>query len=71
MLSQNGGAGGAYTIGNVPGGSSGQTFAAGLYYLHGFLWNRQDPLLSLRRIEDTAVVDLRTGSATNVDITVP
>jgi hypothetical protein len=71
VLSQNGGAGGAYTIGNVPGGSSGQTFAAGLYYLHGFLWNRQDPLLSLRRIEDTAVVDLRTGSATNVDITVP
>jgi hypothetical protein len=35
------------------------------------MWNSQDPLLSFRRIEDTAVVDLRSGSATNVDITVP
>jgi hypothetical protein len=71
VLSQNGGTGGAYTINNLPGGSSMQSFAAGLYYLHGFLWNSQDPLLSFRRIEDTAVVDLRSGSATNVNITVP
>ena len=71
VLTLNGGAGGAYSIANLPGGSSGQSFAAGLYYLHGFLWNSQDPLLSLRRIENTAVVDLRSGSATNVDITVP
>lgn len=71
VLAMNGGTGGAYTIGNLPGGSGAQSFPAGLYYLHGFLWNSQDPLLSFRRIEDTAVVDLRSGSATNVDITVP
>lgn len=71
VLTLNGGAGGAYSIANLPGGSSGQSLSAGLYYLHGFLWNSQDPLLSFHRIEDTAVVDLRSGSATNVDITVP
>jgi len=71
VLALNGGAGGAYTIGNLPGGTSSLSFPHGLYYLHGFLWNSQDPLLSFRRIEDTAVVDLRSGSATNVDITVP
>lgn len=71
VLSQNGGTGGAYTIGNLPGGSSSQSFPAGRYYLHGFLWNSQDPLLSFRRIEDTAVVDLRSGSASGVDISVP
>jgi hypothetical protein len=71
VLAMNGGTGGAYTIGNLPGGSADQSFSAGLYYLHGFLWNSQDPLLSFRRIEDTSVVDLRTGSASNVDITVP
>jgi hypothetical protein len=71
VLTLNGGTGGAYSIANLPGGSSGQSFSAGLYYLHGFLWNSQDPLLSFHRIEDTAVVDLRSGSATSVDITVP
>jgi len=30
-----GGTGGSYSIPNVPGGSSTQSFAPGLYYLHG------------------------------------
>ncbi len=64
-----GGTGGAYAIPNIPGGSSTQSFAPGLYYLHSFVWNSAHPFLTLKRIEDTVVVDLRTGSATNVDLT--
>jgi Domain of unknown function (DUF4382) len=71
VLAQNGGTGGAYSIANLPGGSAAQTFMPGLYYLHGFVWNSAHPLLTLRRVEDAAVVDLRSGSATNVDFTVP
>jgi Domain of unknown function (DUF4382) len=71
VLTLNGGTGGTYSIANLPGGSASQSFPAGLYYLHGFLWNSHDPLLSFHRIEDTAVVDLRSGSATNVNISVP
>jgi len=62
-------AGGPYAIANIPGGSSTQSFAPGLYYLHAFVWNSAHPFLTLRRLEDTAVVDLRSGSATNVDLT--
>jgi hypothetical protein len=64
-----GGSGGSYAIPNIPGGSSTQSFAPGLYYLHAFVWNSAHPFLTLRRIENTAVVDLRNGSATNVDLT--
>ncbi|MGO9512117.1 MAG: DUF4382 domain-containing protein [Steroidobacteraceae bacterium] len=62
-------AGGPYAIPNIPGGSSTQTFEPGLYYLHAFVWNSAHPFLTLKRLEDTAVVDLRNGSATNVDLT--
>ena len=65
-----GGTGGSYAIPNIPGGSSTQSFAPGLYYLHAFVWNSAHPFLTLRRIENTVVVDLRNGSATNVDLTV-
>ena len=64
-----GGTGGSYAIPNIPGGSSTQSFAPGLYYLHAFVWNSAHPFLTLRRIENTVVVDLRNGSATNVDLT--
>jgi hypothetical protein len=45
------------------------SFAPGLYYLHAFVWNSADPFLSLQRVEGSGVVDLRTGSATAVDLT--
>ncbi len=64
-----GGTGGSYSIQNIPGGSSSQSFAQGLYYLHAFVWNSAHPFLTLKRIEDLVVVDLRNGSATNVDLT--
>jgi hypothetical protein len=63
-----GGTGGPYSIPNIPGGSSTQSFAPGLYYLHAFVWNSAHPFLTLKRIEGTVVVDLRNGSATNVDL---
>jgi hypothetical protein len=63
-----GGSGGAYAIPNIPGGSSTQSFAPGLYYLHAFAWNSAHPLLTLKRVENTVAVDLRSGSATNVDL---
>jgi len=71
VLAQNGGTGGAYSIANIPGGSATQSFTPGLYYLHVFAWNSAHPLLSLLRAEDTVVVDLRSGSATNVNFTLP
>lgn len=64
-----GGTGGPYSIPNIPGGSSAQSFSPGLYYLHAFVWNSAHPFLTLKRIESMVVVDLRTGSATNVDLT--
>jgi Domain of unknown function (DUF4382) len=69
VLAQNGGTGGPYSIANIPGGSSTQNFAPGLYYLHAFVWNSADPFLSLHRVEGAGVVDLRGGSATGVDLT--
>lgn len=70
VLAQNGGAGGAYSLDNIPGGSATQSFAPGLYYLHALVWNSAHPLLTLQRVEGTAVVDLSTGSATNVNLSV-
>ena len=64
-----GGTGGPYAIANIPGGSTTQTFAPGLYYLHAFVWNSAHPFLTLKRVEDLVVVDLQNGSATNVDLT--
>jgi hypothetical protein len=63
------GTGGSYSIVNLPGGSSAQSFAPGLYFLHAFVWHSARPFLSLKRLEHTAVVDLRNGSASNVDLT--
>jgi len=71
VLAQDGGTGGAYAVANLPGGSATQSFMPGLYYLHGFVWNSAHPLLTFRRVENTVVVDLRSGSATNVDFTIP
>jgi len=41
----------------------------GFNYLHAFVWNSAHPFLTLKRMEHTVVVDLRNGSATNVDLT--
>lgn len=70
VLALNGGTGGAYMMSNIPGGSSAQSFAPGLYYLQAFVWNSAHPLLTLHRVEGSGVVDLRAGSASNVDLTV-
>jgi hypothetical protein len=69
VLALNGGTGGPFSVANIPGGSSTQTFAPGLYYLHAFVWNSADPWLSFHRVEGTGVVDLTEGSATNVTLT--
>ena len=70
VLALNGGNGGAYTLANIPGGSSMQTFAAGTYYLQAYVWNSAHPLLTLHRVEGSGVVNLQGGSATNVDLSV-
>jgi hypothetical protein len=70
VLALNGGSGGAYTLENIPGGSSMQSFAPGKYYLQAFVWNSAHPLLTLHRVEGSGIVNLQNGSATNVDLTV-
>jgi hypothetical protein len=70
VLAENGGLGGAYALGNLPGGSSAQSFAPGLYHLQAFVWNSAHPLLTLQRVEGSGVVNLQSGGATNVNLTV-
>ncbi|MBV8063472.1 MAG: DUF4382 domain-containing protein [Nevskia sp.] len=70
VLAQNGGSGGAYLISDLPGGSTSQNFAEGLYYLYLRVWNSGNPRQSLHRESMAAVVDLRSGSASNVNFVV-
>jgi hypothetical protein len=70
VLSQNSGTGGPYAITNLPGGSSSQAFQDGMYYLYARVWNSSNPAQSLHRESMPVVVDLRNGSATNVNFTV-
>jgi hypothetical protein len=57
---------------SAPCGSSGVPQGARrvplVYLIHALVRNSAHPFLTLKRIEDTVVVDLRNGSATDVDL---
>lgn len=55
--------GGPYTASNLPGG-----FACAFYGVEAFGWSLTAPVAK-RAISVPALVDLRTGNATNVDLT--
>jgi len=69
VLAQNGGMGGAYSLGNLPGGSSTQSLPGAYYYLYARVWNSANPLTTLKRIDFSGYADLRAGSATGINAT--
>lgn len=68
VLAQNDGSGGAFSIENIPGGSSSDTFEEGVYRLYARVWNAENPALSLRRRPLGEVVDLGNGSVSDVEL---
>jgi hypothetical protein len=66
ILAVNGG--GAFTLGNLPGGTSSTSFAAGLYPAYVLAWNSSDPSATLKRFDLAAPVDLTQGSVSNLAI---
>ncbi len=69
ILTSNGGAGGAYTVTNLPGGSAAQRLPGAFYYLYARVWNSANPITTLKRIDVSGFADLRTGSATGMNVT--
>jgi hypothetical protein len=69
VLAQNGGMGGAYSVANLPGGSSTQKLPGAYYYLYARVWNSANPVTTLRRIDFSGFADLRSGSATGINAT--
>ena len=68
-LAANGGTGGAYSIANMPGGSSTKALPDAYYRLTGWVWKSTDPALSVTRVDFGTLVDLRTGSAAGINAT--
>jgi hypothetical protein len=68
-LAQNSGMGGAFSVGNLPGGSAAQTLPGAYYYLYARVWSSAHPLTTLKRVDFSGYADLRTGSATGINVT--
>jgi hypothetical protein len=69
VLTQNAGMGGAFTVANLPGGTATQTLPGAYYYLYARVWNSASPLTTTKRIDFSGFADLRTGSATGINVT--
>lgn len=61
---------GSVTFSRVPGGTSSQTLATGLYDLSAWVWNSSNPSGTLSRQSSPKSVDLRSGTATGTTITI-
>lgn len=61
---------GTVTVTGLPGGGSGSSFGSALYYLSVRVWNSSDPAGTLSRQWYSSPVDLRSGSATGVALTI-
>jgi hypothetical protein len=61
---------GSVTFSRVPGGTSSQTFATGLYDLSAWVWNSSNPSGTLSRQSSATSVDLRSGTATGATISI-
>ncbi|HEX2585283.1 MAG TPA: DUF4382 domain-containing protein [Steroidobacteraceae bacterium] len=62
--------GGNVTLSNVPGGNLLSPFASGIYDVTVRMWNSQDPATTLQRRYFPAAVDVRSGNAAGVSITI-
>ncbi|HEX7156244.1 MAG TPA: DUF4382 domain-containing protein [Burkholderiaceae bacterium] len=69
VLVMNAGAGGAYSVANLPGGSAAKSLPGAYYYLYARVWNSAHPLATLKRIDFDGFADLRSGSASNINAT--
>jgi len=61
--------GGSFTIGNLPGGSAAKSLPGAYYYLYARVWNSANPQGTKKRIDFSGFADLRTGSATGLNVT--
>jgi hypothetical protein len=61
---------GSVTFSRVPGGTSSQTLATGLYALSAWVWNSTNPSGTLHRVSSPTSVDLRSGTATGTSISI-
>jgi len=66
ILAENSGAGGSFTIENVPGGTESTSYSGGIYRLYARLWNSADPDGTTVRRPVGGFVDLRGGSVSNL-----
>jgi len=62
--------GGNVPLSNVPGGSLLSPSASGIYDITVRMWNSQDPATTLQQRYYPAAVDVRSGNATGVSITI-
>lgn len=67
-LALNGGAGGAYSIAALPGGSVAFPRPGLVYYLYAVVWNSSAPALSYRVVPVTTAADLSTGNASGINL---
>lgn len=68
-LALSGGAGGAYAINTLPGGSIASPVPGMIYYLYAVVWNSTNPVSSFKVVPVPFLADLRQGSATGIDLT--
>jgi uncharacterized protein DUF4382 len=61
---------GSVTLSGVPGGTSSQALATGLYDLSAWVWSSSNPSGTLSRQSSPKSVDLRSGKATGVTISI-
>jgi Domain of unknown function (DUF4382) len=58
-------------LGVAPGGSSGTTYAAGVYNAEVWAWHSSDPAGTLIRSPYSGTIDMSAGDATGVSLSVP
>jgi len=69
VLTANGGTGGSFSVGNLPGGSTASPLPSAYYYVYARVWNSTAPATTTRRIDFSGYADLRTGNATGINAT--
>ena len=61
---------GGTLAGAVPGGGASGSYAPGLYYAEVWLWSSSAPLATFTREPAASAIDLRTGSASGIALTI-
>jgi len=69
VLAANSGTGGTYTVANLPGGLQVRPMLTAYYDVYARVWNSTDPSGTVMRVEFNGGADLRTGSASGLNVT--